>query len=225
MPPLRIPQRYRAGLTSVDALTDEDATLLAEGLDAEVAEVSFAQLAAPLRDDIEADVDLERLLDAVASLITLLPEDESGVDSLAQDVSESESLDLPPERRPAYVARLRKLMSVPALAVAARATELVGEHDKAFHDVRIFTDVRPVFERDVSTGVKMATVVAMMRLDYHPGGRSAIESVFVGLERGDLEHLRNVVDRAIAKMDSLSELMKETHVPRWTPTFHEHDSA
>ncbi len=197
-------------------------TLLAERLITAEPEVSFEKLATPLSRELSADVDLARLLEAVASLNTLLPEDGSGADTLAQDVSESGSLNLSEDRRPAYAARLETLMRVPVLVVAARASELMTEHDKVFHDARILTDVRPVFERDPSTGVKMAAVMATMKLEYHPSGRSAIEAVFVSLDRGDLEHLRQVLDRALTKMDSLSRLMKESDVPRWTGTYHDH---
>ena len=222
MPPLTIPRRYRVGLAAVERLTDADATLVAQGLTATAPEVSFEKLAAPLSSELPADVDLARLLEAVASLNTLLPEDGAGADSLAQDVSDSANLELPEDKRPAYAARLETLMRIPVLVIAARASQLLAEHDKVFHDARILTDVRPVFEHDPSTGVKMAAVVATMKLEYHPGGKSAIESIFVSLDHGDLEHLRQVMDRALTKMDSLSQLMKETAVPQWTGTYHDH---
>lgn len=222
MPPLSIPRRYRVGLAAVDRLTDADVSLLTERLKADKSEVSFEELAAAVSGEISADVDLTRLVEAVASLNTLLPEDGSGADGLAQDVSESEELNLPEDRRPAYAARIETLMRIPVLVIAARATEVVAEHAKVFHDARILTDVRPVFERDPSTGVKMAALTATMKLEYHPGGRSAIESIFVSLDRGDLEHLSRVLDRALTKMDSLSRLMKESGVPRWKGTYHDH---
>ncbi len=222
MPPLSIPRRYRVGLAAVDSLSEGDVNLLVERLRIAESEVSFEELAASVSDEVSADVDLARLLEGVASLNTLLPEDGSGADSLAQDVSESEDLNLPGDSRPAYAARLATLIRIPVLVSTARAMEVVAEHDKVFHAARILTDVRPVFGPDPSTGVKMAAVVATMKLEYHPGGRSAIESVFVALDRGDLEHLRDVLDRALTKMDSLSRLMKESDVPRWTRTYHDH---
>jgi hypothetical protein len=222
MPSLPIPRRYRAGLAAVDRLTDDDVGVLADRLEASAAEISFEELAAQARDDISADVDLPPLLDAVTSLNTLLPDDGSGAERLAEDVSESDDLGIPPERRPTYAARLNVLMRIPALVIAAHATEVVSQHEKVFHDARILTDVRPVFEHDTSTGVKMAALVASMKVEYHPGGRNAIESVFVSLDRGDLEYLRRIVDRALDKMDVLSELLKERDVPRWTANFHDH---
>jgi len=222
MPPLTIPRRYRVGLAAVEQLAEADVTLLAERLALAEPEVSFEKLAARLDRELSVDADLARVLEAVASLNTLLPEDGSGADRLAQDVSESGDLKIPDERRPAYAARLETLMRIPVLVVAARASELLTEHDKVFHDARILTDVRPVFERDPSTGVKMGAVVATMKLEYHPSGKRAIESVFISLDHGDLEHLRHVLDRALTKMDSLAGLMKETNVPRWTGTYHDH---
>ncbi len=223
MAPLTIPRRYRVGLAAVDSLSDADVRLLVEHLQAAEPEVSFEELATPVAGRMSADVDLARLLEAVASLNTLLAEDGSGADSLAQEVAESENLDLTEERRAAYARRLERLMRLPVLVMAARAIEVVAEHDKVFHDARILTDVRPVFEPDPSTGVKMAAVMATMKLEYHPGGKSRIEPIFVSLDHGDLEHLRQVIDRALAKMDALSGLLKETNVPRWTGTYHDHD--
>jgi len=225
MPPLPIPRRYRAGLAAVAALSAEDVALLTEGLDASVLEVSFDALAAPLRERVAVDVDLAQLLEAVSSLNTLLPEDGSGAESVAQDVSESEDLDIPKERRPTYATALEGLIRNPALVIAAHATEVVTEHEKVFHDARILTDIRPVFERDTSTGVKMAALTATMKLDFHPGGRSAIESVAVALDRGDLEYLSKVIERGLAKMEKLAEVMRENELPRWTPNYHHHGPA
>lgn len=221
MPPLPIPRRYRAGLASVDRLTDEDVDLLVERLDGGSAEVSFEELAVPLRGELAADVDLERLLEAVASLNTLLPEDGSGAKGLAEDVSESNDISVPEERRPAYVGRLERLIRVPTLILAARASEVASEHDKVFHDVRILTDMRPVFGPDPAS-VEMAALVGTMKLEYHLGGKSAIDSVYIALDRGDLEQLQRVIARALKKMDSLAKLMKERDVPRWTANYHDH---
>src|SRR4051794_10056517 len=222
MPPLQIPRRYRAGLDSVDTLTDAEVGVLVQRLDASASEVSFKDLAAQVRDEISAEVDVTEMVEALASLITLLPEDGSGAEILAQDVSESEDLHIPADRRAAYASRLRALITTPALTIVARASEVVTEHDKVFHDARIFTDLRPVFERDPTRGVKLAGLVGTMKLDYHPGGRRTIDSVFVTLDRGDLEHFRRVVERALAKMDALSQLLKESDVRRWTENYHEH---
>lgn len=227
MPPLRIPPRFRAGLTAVDRLSEADVDAIEAHLNAGKgkAEVSIDRLAVKLAAEVEADVDLEQLLEAVASLTGLLPEDGSGAEALALDVSESEGLELPVDRQPIYAARLLKLMEVPTLAVAARAMDVVTDHDKVFHEARILTDIRPIFERDVTTGVKAAAVSATLKVEYHAGGRSTIESFFVTLDRGDLDHLRRVVDRAVAKMDGLSDLLKETNVPQWTSNYHDHGSS
>ena len=224
MPPLRIPQRYRVGLAAVDRLTDSDVELIQAHLAASEGEVSIDLLAGQLSSQVETEVDLEQLLEAVASLTGLLPEDGEGAEALAVDVSESSDLTLARER-PEYAARLLKLMEVPVLAIAARAMGVVTDHDKVFHEARILTDVRPIFERDVSSGVKAATVSATMKVEYHAGGRSGIESFFVTLDRGDLEHLRRVVDRALAKMDGLSDLLSTANVPQWTSNFHDHGSS
>lgn len=225
MPSFSIPRRFRAGLAAVDDLTDDEVAVLAERLDASVPEVSFETLAEPVRDSISSDIDLAQLLEAVASLNTLLPDDGTGAEALARDASGSQDLGVDEERQESYAATLERLMRIPALVLAAHATEVVAEHDKLLHEVRIFTDMRPVFERDPSTGVKMASLVAMMKLDFHPGGRGNIESVSVALDRADLEYVGRVVKRALDKMDALTDLMTENGVPRWTWNFHDHGPA
>jgi hypothetical protein len=225
MPPLRVPSRYRTGLSSVAQLTDADVLALQQSLNVGPTELSIEDLAAQVEGKISSDIDAKRLLEAVASLLGLLPESGAGADRLAQEIGEAESLEIPDDERASYVARLKTLMGIPALAVFSRATDVMTEQEKIFHDVRILTDVRPVFEPDVSEGVKAAGVVASMKIEYHPMGRREIEAVFVSMDRGDLEHLGRVVSRALAKMDSLGDLLKESQVPQWSFRYHTHGAG
>jgi hypothetical protein len=51
-----------------------------------------------------------------------------------------------------FAERLSTLLNLECLLLAARAMDIGTEHDRVFHDARIFTDVRPVFGPDVSAG-------------------------------------------------------------------------
>ncbi len=215
-PPLRIPPRYLRGLTALVSIGDQTAEALQAALE-EVPEVlSTDRLAEHIRDAVPTLPDDESLetLEALLSLMTLLPEDGEGVANLARDVADSPDLELTDEERQTFFERLEPLLELDSLTLAARAFDIVSEHDRVFHDARIVNDLRPVFGPDPADGPKAALLVATLKIDYHVTG-SPLDSAYFALDQTDLRRLRDVVDRALAKHASLRGLVESMNLPYW----------
>jgi hypothetical protein len=212
---LRIPAPYLPGVEALADVGDETASGLLEALRAETRLLTTDRLAERVTERVpELSDQAHDILEALLSLTTLLPEEGDGAGELAVDVAHSRDLELDEAARVAFAARLQPLLEIESLAVAARASDIVTEYDRVFHDARILNDLRPVFGADLDDGPKAATLIATLKIDYHPP-RGPIDSEFYALEHSDLLRLRDVVDRAIAKHASLRQLMDRMSLPYW----------
>jgi hypothetical protein len=213
-PPLRIPEPYVPGLTAVAALDPKVAAELLAAVKTVPHLLTTSRLVEHVRDNVPALDKAEDVLDALLSLTTLLPEGGDGVLELARDVAESPDLDLDEATRHRLVRRLEGLLGVDSFVLAARASEIVTEFPKVFHDARILTDLRPVFGPDPTSGPQAALLVATLKLEYHLS-EGPVDVDFFALDYSDLLRLRDIVDRAIAKHTSLRALIDKMDLPYW----------
>jgi hypothetical protein len=225
---LRIPSRYIAGMRAVGELRLEDVRAICDALAPVPDRLSTPRLVERIKGAVPhlGDDVAEEMLEAIMSLGPLVAEDEddgwlSGL--IASEIAASDDLALTESERPKFAERLGALLRLEALRLASRAHGLITENERVFHDVRIMTDLRPVFSADPQKGPLAATVVATMRIDYHPGGERGTEATFFSLDRSDLSSLREHVDRAIAETDALMALAISTKLPYWE--YDESDAA
>lgn len=212
---LRIPPRYLPGIRAIVRLTDEGAAQLHVVLQEVPRHLTSERLARQIAAAApELADDAAEVTEAVLSLVALLPEEAPATARLARDVSESPDLELDAEARAILAERLSGLLSIDALQVSARALDVITEYERVFHDARILTDVRPVFRSDPSQGPAAAAVVATLKVDFHEADRS-LSSAYFAMDHSDLLLLRDVIDRAIAKTESLKRLIERLDIPYW----------
>lgn len=219
--PLRIPPRYLPGL---GALADAPGEQI-ERLDAALSEMpnrlTTSRLAERVRQAVPELAEQARdILDAVLSLVALLPEDADAIGRaddavrLADEVSVSPDLDLGSEAHSEFASRLLRLLQLEPVVLAARALTLATEFERAYHGARILTDLRPVFGSDAGDGAKAATLVATLKIEAHEGG-GEIRPYYFALDHADLLELQQVVDRALVKTTELKRLAERLHLPYW----------
>lgn len=80
-----------------------------------------------------------------------------------------------------------------AFATLDKATELVYSHQNVLREVRILTDLRPVYDKAASKIVRMV-VTHLLRVDYLDG--SSAERLYIAIDAGDLEKLEEQCTRA-----------------------------
>jgi hypothetical protein len=212
---LRIPAPFQPGLEALASLSNETAQALIEALRDETRLLTTDRMAEQVRETVpDLSEAADDILEALISLTTLLPEEGEGADELARDVAHSRDLDLDDEARDRLIDRLPPMLGIESLALAARASDIVTEYDRVFHDARVLTDLRPVFGADPAEGPKAGTLIATLKIDYHPP-QGGIESEFYALEHADLLRLRDAVDRALAKHTSMRKLMETINLPYW----------
>jgi len=102
--------------------------------------------------------------------------------------------------------RLAKVFSIPALRIIAKADRLQRDGERLYCEAKILSDIRPVFDADPSAHPIGAVVSHTLKLAFHGTEHTDFHVV---LDTDDLEGLKTVIERALAKDKTLREIMKE----------------
>lgn len=95
------------------------------------------------------------------------------------------------------------------LNITMKAMGVLTDQDHVFHHARILTDIRPVFSGK-GDSVDAAVIVHNLRIHY--GENSDHKDFYVALDTGDIQLLREALDRADEKAKCLQELLKSSGV-------------
>lgn len=97
------------------------------------------------------------------------------------------------------------------VGAAAKAGPVMTEHEKIFQDARILTDLRLIFHPDLSERPNAGVIVHMLRLTTRDvlGGQQA---QYFALDANDIRFLKQLLDRAMKKEETLRTLMNSATV-------------
>lgn len=218
--PLRVPRQYEGGFAKIRDLSDESTRELLAAL--REAPDTFNQnslsLAVAKQVDTIAASDVEEIVPALLSLYAHRDHSQSAISDAAEGIaqameeSRSERFRLSPEERDDFEKRLALLLNVDQLNIVARAGRLLLENEHSLREARIVTDARPVFEPDnPEAHPKAAVMVHMLKLSYR--GDNTTKNFIVALDNNDLRDLREQIERAISKIETLESVLKAAGVP------------
>jgi hypothetical protein len=227
---LNIPDRFRAPLSALRKLSEENVSQIRSILD-EVAPPQSASgetdmpadpgaaiatvVAAKRRTGISG---IKQILEAVASLYEVKSQRDVTVEELVDDVCDAmETLDDPELRishteRADFAGKLLTLLNADIFALVAKAFDLATEDERSFCHARILTDLRPIFGSNVEDGPKAMIVMHTLKLSYHEPSSGGHHDFYVSLDAGDLQALRKLIDRAEAKSKTLQPALKNIHL-------------
>lgn len=83
------------------------------------------------------------------------------------------------------------------LGITSKALSILQEHERTFHDARVLTDIRPVFEAGSEGPPEAFVVVHELKIAYYEGQQ--LRHFYVALEAQDLQVLMGQVKRAMNK--------------------------
>ena len=134
-----------------------------------------------------------------------------------KDKSE-EAIRLAEERVETRWAKIRKFLTTAlvlndTVGTAAKAGPVMTEHEKIFQDARILTDLRLIFHPDLSERPNAGVIVHMLRLTTRDvlGGQHA---QYFALDANDIRFLKQLLDRAMKKEETLRTLMNSAAVDK-----------
>jgi hypothetical protein len=108
--------------------------------------------------------------------------------------------------------RFQKILSIDTLNSLSKAIGLQREGERLYCDAQIFSDVRPVFGKDVSQDPTAAVITHTLKIGYHDG--RGHQEFFLVLDQEDLGNLQEVIERASAKSETLDRLLHRLELPR-----------
>lgn len=216
LPKLQIPERYQVGLSRLRDLGEHEIAEIRGILDqaphtlspATIADWNLPALAA---SSIE---NAREIVTATAALYVL----KSGAESVsnekfADDICDAmqsikPELKLTAAQRPVFRAKLLTLLSVERFGTISKAFDLQTDDERVFCDVRVLTDLRPVFGAQIKDGSRGVVIVHYLKLGYHEGSKTH-QKFYVALDSDDLKELKKTIERAEEKAAVLKSQFKD----------------
>lgn len=93
------------------------------------------------------------------------------------------------------------------IGIVAKIISLTGESSKSFLEARILSDLRFLFDKDVTSDPEYAIIQHNLKIRCLIDGK--VKNEFITLTPEDLIELKNTIDRAIKKEKKLKELCLE----------------
>jgi len=133
-----------------------------------------------------------------------------------RDKEKDKSKSKPEEETEAMWSRLRPfLMATLALddtlGTAAKAGPVMTDHERIFDDARVLSDVRLIFHPDLSEKPNAGIIVHMLKIVTRDifGNR---QPQFFALDTNDVRFLRQLLDRAIKKEETLKGVLNSAGI-------------
>lgn len=202
---LRIPEKHKAALTFLASLGDAELAKIEEGLRSLAPCISVRTLVQQLRERTELpETEASSVVTLLVSLTIAAQAEDEPAANIATKVAAravEEKLGIDPTQRDAFASKLARLLDLEGgIGLSARAIGLVLEHERTLVRTRILTDMRPVFAGK-NPEPAAAMIVHTLKVESHK--EEGHVSHFFALDIDDLRDLRDTVDRAIRKEESL----------------------
>lgn len=218
MPPITIPKSAHKSLEALIRLEEHDFSRLLGVLSEVGVDLStshFAEVVAERFSDngavIETIVSELFQIDGLRDTLNLTPE------QLGRTVADA-AADLDFASEGGYdilKKRLQQLFEVQtSLSLTAKAGGIASDFDRVFYSARILTDIRPVFDKSGSV-VEAASIVHNLVIHY--GQDAEHKDIYLALDVQDVEVLREALDRAATKANSLRAFIRDTKVSYLSP--------
>jgi hypothetical protein len=97
------------------------------------------------------------------------------------------------------------------LGTAAKAGDVLTQHERIFQAARVVTDLRPIFHVDVTERPDAAVIIHTLKITQrdHFGHRS---DLYFALDHNDVVAMKEVIERALKKEQTLKQMIKESAI-------------
>jgi hypothetical protein len=203
MPKLNIPNRVKPNITKIQQLTDEEiakfrnAELKASSMDS--SSLATSKIISTV-SEVEIP-DAKEIAKTIIELYKVKAEGDSTLNEFVEDICED--MKVIGDERDKLNKNLMELLNINTIELSAKAEILQSEDEHTFCRAKIFTDLRPVFKKDISKGPQAMVIVHKLKLGYHEDNSNSHKDFHVSLDFDDLKTLREIIDRAEQKAESL----------------------
>jgi hypothetical protein len=213
-----VPAGYRPGFSKIKRLPSVDFEAIATALENSPMVGGLKELASAVLQQVPSlkRNDIELILRSLFSLSIFLAGEETPLSenlsslSSAMQASGNPELALSEDEKVEFEMRLGRLLTINAVSVAAKVQRLRLDYPNTFHDAKILTDVRPIFDKPENRPVGCA-VSHNLKITYHEGGDH--KEFYVALDADDIKTMKRVLERAEAKAASLKSVLHAAALP------------
>ena len=155
------------------------------------------------------------LVQVLSSFLSLREHFPGSVDELVSELYEAavkEGLETSEETWNRFVRNLKSFFATnTSLEMVAKARDIAYEEERILYDVRVITDLRPIFRREIEKKPQAFIVSHALRISYYENEQS--KEVYLALDRNDLKRMQTIATRALEKEDALVTLVKSIKIP------------
>lgn len=206
------PESEKDSFLALIALEDEEFAAIESEIEAQSARLSLTPLSrAFMRAEVKSR--LKRMPRLLLSLRVAIDREGAQVQKVVRQLGKSglELRVITPEQRTVLESRLNRLLSVRYLRILAKALELGTVAANATGEVRIVTDIRPIFldEPDAPDAIAQSVLLHTLRLE------SAHDEavVYATMDTQTLRELKQAIERALRKEDAIRRVLPDAVSP------------
>jgi hypothetical protein len=107
--------------------------------------------------------------------------------------------------------RLKSLLTLGSINLGAKAILLFSESERLVGDIRITSDLRPVFHDDLTAGIAGTMLVNTLRIEYMKDNER--KSFIAVLDLSNVHAIRDACSRLLEKADSIESLSRRGGLP------------
>lgn len=213
MPITTIPNSVRPGLKVLLSLTPEQASSLVHSLKTLPLDLTMDDLVTTLSATLAPikQADHRKLITAVFSLYTLQSRRETQSEQTASDVVDAATklAEFRPlvsgDVRQSAIDVMTKVLNIDEVQQRIKMLDVTNQYERRFHDIRILSDIRPVYGDNPAEPPSQLHVMHTIKLSFHD--ETSIKDIYVSVHPQDLPKLTEAIERAEAKQRSLQILI------------------
>jgi hypothetical protein len=153
--------------------------------------------------------EISGIIDLLTSLLRTADEYDISTDQLInsvyESVTESEAFSELQDKKVLQERLVKLIDSRSPLKTIAKSYSLMTEYEHLFIRSRILTDIRPVFDNDLSKGPVSAVVVHTLKLEYVHEGEQ--KNFYVSLDDNDIKQLQIQLNRTTEKVNEIQKIL------------------
>lgn len=218
MAALTLPEEYQQGLITLAKLDDKPFDKLLNALETAGFALQHRTLSAKVSSQIETipKQDIARIVEMLVSMNIVRRsaniEKSEFIDDVIEAIRESDNEELIFISAEWVENRLGRLLGAKSLEVVSKAQAVTIDHERRFCSSRIATDISPVFGDDAESGPMAAVITHALRISFHQDSND-LKEFFVEMDSDDLMELRDSIDRAEQKAESLKSVLDAAKLP------------
>jgi len=213
-----VPAAYRPGFSKIKSLRPADFDAIAAALENAPVVGGLKELAIAVGQHVSSlkRAEIEVILRSLFSLCVFLADEETplseNLSSLASamQASGNSQLTLSEDERIEFERRLDRLLRIKSVSLAAKGQRLKLEYQNTFHDAKILTDVRSIFDKPEDRPLGF-TIAHILKITYHESGDH--KDFYIALDADDIQVMKKALERAESKAGSIRSLLRAAALP------------